>query len=125
MILEYPLIISSRLLPAVKVADLTISIEPLDAHRWRAFFDFDDGREYTDETLRSGQGRPGRDAREMLGTLLVFLEACGEAAHYSEGTRRHVENADLFEKPLATWASEHTDDLTMTRLEIEEPKTEE
>lgn len=70
--------------------------------------------EYDD--LRTGVGvddGPGA----MLASLLAFLTACAESISYLPGGGG--ENSGLFPRDIAEWAAQHSDELTMLRLEIE------
>jgi hypothetical protein len=62
----------------------------------------------------------------MLGTLLSFLEACGES--YSH-TMRHPgsepENLGLFPESMHEWCYQWSDEIAMARLEIEGPTDDE
>ena len=126
MILSPPIIITSRLLPGVKVGSATISISysprPGDdtalgqRTRYRYYIDLPD-YEYAADDLQSGCG--GGTLQSGLESLLAFLSACGESYNYrgEEG-----ENSDLFPLPLAQWCADHTDQLTLLQLELEETK---
>jgi hypothetical protein len=116
--LHPPLMISARLLPAVKIAGAWISIEETDDTNrdgkpaWRWYVDLPDGTEHTDSDLH-GWG----NEREMLGSLLSFLDACGESLAYAG---EDGDNADLFPRPVGLWAEENRDEIGMVRLELEE-----
>lgn len=130
MILRAPMVITSRLMAGVHIgegADLCeISIQPSGktdhrgAPRWSYFLDIpfagvNRTREHTGDDL-AGWG----DAREMLGTLLSFLTACTEARSYRQRTGRDSENEDLFPDYVAEWAQQHSYELSMLSLELEE-----
>lgn len=124
MILEPPLVITSRLLPGLRIGtgdDLAeVSIEPSKrpSHdgkaRWKVTFDLP-GRKrgIVDDELR-GHG----DEREMLGALCSFLTACAEARRYSHG-REPSENVDLFPEAVGAWAESVSDELAVLGMELE------
>ena len=121
MILEAPMMISARLLPAVSVGNAWLSIEPtgeVDHYgkpEWRWFLDLDDGTEHGATDL-NGWG----DAREMLGAMLDFLRACGESRSYRTHQGYGGENADLFPEPVGTWAEEHADEIAFLACHLRE-----
>lgn len=117
--LRDPFFISSRLAPAVKVADATISIEygepTADGRiRYRYFIDFEGGVEHEGDDLKSGVG--GGTLKQGMESLLSFLAACGE----SNRPGRKGENADLFPPHIAEWCYENQDEIEMVRIQIEE-----
>jgi len=71
-----------------------------------------------DETGDDLQGRGG--LRRGLGDLLSFLGAFAESLAYASRTGREGENADLFPATLAKWAMEHSDEISMAGIEVEE-----
>lgn len=121
MMLKAPFEISSRLLPSVKVGGAVLSLEPkgradrMGKPGWVWYIDFEDGREFTGSDLH-GWG----DTREMMGSLLTFLGACGESVNYRDRTGREGENADLFPAEVGAWAAQFSDEISMLALEIEE-----
>jgi hypothetical protein len=122
MKLSHPFIISARLLPALTVADCTISF---DAGAF--IFDFSDGSEYIERNLRPPQCRtvgvndtPERLLQSQFGDLLAFLSACAESRQYATRTGRTGENADLFPENVGAWAEANSDEIGMLSCEIEE-----
>lgn len=120
MYLKHPFFISSRLLPAVKVGEETLSIDFAGDGgdrrvRYRVYVDFADGTEFVDESLRSGVG--GGTLRDGMSSYLAFLGAAAES--YRSGTG---ENADLFPPRVVEWAHQHDSEIEMVRFEIEETK---
>ena len=115
--LKSPVMITSRLLPGVKVGNATISLERagrLDsrgAEVFRWFVDLDN-REFSDDEFSGRQGIQG-----MLASLLCFLSAFAESWRYA-GAKG--ENASLFPVELAEWAMQNADELGMLQLELEE-----
>lgn len=114
-----PLCISSRLLPAVRIGDVVISlvrITPDDDGRQRAHIVIDGigKRPYHDATMRSGcDGFAG--PADIFSTFLAFLGACAES--YPDG-----ENADLFPPRVARWAAQYADEIGILRLDLDETK---
>jgi hypothetical protein len=128
MVLHEPFIISSRLMPAVKVGDATISAEwdgeTSDKRAQVRFFidkpDGPDGPGWTYEAndLHSGVG--GATMQGMFACLLSFLQACAESVNYRRRTGRRGENEDLFPPHVAEWASHNSDEMGVLEIELEE-----
>lgn len=76
-----------------------------------------DGRSHSGCDLKSGCG--GGTLQEGLESLLSFLSAAAESYRYKgmEG-----ENSDLFPEWVDEWAAQHSDEIGMMRLELEENK---
>lgn len=126
MKLNPPLIITSRLLPGLRVpahGSLTeISIEiagdTRDGRtRYRYYIDSPDF-EYTSDDLKSGC--QGGDLQEGLSSLLSFLGAAAESCAYRLRTGRTGENEDLFPANVVEWAHRNSDELAMLACELEE-----
>lgn len=123
MQINAPCIITARLLPGIKVADCTISIDRLDyptadgRDRFRVFID-GPGIEHENTDQASGVG--GGSLQDALHATLSFLGGCAEALNYERRTGRKGGNADLFPREVAEWAAEHEDDLSMAAVELEE-----
>lgn len=115
-----PMCITSRLMTGVRLGNVEISINPSSNRDhygktvWHWYID-GAGLEASGDDL-AGWG----DHREMMGSLLSFLSACGEGVSYQERTGRESENADLFPPDVALWCSSHSDELSMLGMEIEE-----
>jgi hypothetical protein len=127
MVLQQPFIISARLLPAIKIADCTISLERRDRDsegRWmfRIYFDFKDGRKFVEDTLRSGCGGIGGGTQEMFETLFSFLTWAGEAAHWRQLSGCESENEDLFCPEITEWCEQNNDDISCLACDIKEKK---
>ena len=127
--LESPLSISSRLLPAVKVGDCTISIEPTgrtDEGRIsvRAFFDRPGRKTYVDESLSTGCGARWDSAgvRLTMESLVVFLSAAVESRNHRQ--RRGAETIDddsnesLFPPFIVRFFDEHSSELESLSCEL-------
>jgi hypothetical protein len=122
MLLSDPIVITSRLLPGVKVGDATVSIDyggtTVDGRQQYLWYVDIDGQEFEGDDLASGVG--GGSLQEGLSSLFSFLSAFAESVDYSARTGRDSENADLFPAGLADWASENSDELSMLSIELEE-----
>ncbi len=113
MVIKPPMIITARLLPGIKIEDGFVSLEPTDKRGeykkpiWKWFVDIPAG-EFEGDDL-SGWG----DHRVMMATMLTFLGAAAEA--YPDG-----ENANLFPVPVAEWAQQNSDEISIFAYELEE-----
>ncbi|MDE2020432.1 MAG: hypothetical protein KGJ13_08865 [Patescibacteria group bacterium] len=122
MKLNYPFVISSRLLPAVKVGNGTISIEfagqTQDGRtRYRYYIDTPDF-EYSGNDLKSSVG--GGSLQKGMEDLLSFLNACAESRQYSRSTPRLGENSDLFPDHVGEWAGTYSEEIAMLEYELQE-----
>ena len=123
MTLKPPFGISSRLLPCVRVGPAEISLdyagttsEGRTRYRWHV--DFDDGREFTSNDLKSGVG--GGGMAEGFASLLSFMNACGESVAYGRSNGEPGENADLFPAPVAEFCDQYRDELSILEAELAE-----
>ena len=130
MKLDSPLTISARLLPAVKIADCTISLE---FHDYSAdnrctlatHYDRPGKKSYTEIALSTGVGEEWNDetVRKSFCALLGFLSAVVESREYRErqGKRRNV-SADtaetLFPPFIVRYFSEHSSELESVSIEL-------
>lgn len=125
MKLTDPIIITPRLLPGVRVGDAWISVEHAGATdyagrgRIRYYID-GPGFEYENEDLSLPIRVAHTGLQEALENLLGFIGAAGEAYRYTQSTGRASENLDLFPSAVNEWAYQHSDEIDMLRLEIEE-----
>ena len=122
MILHEPFQISARLLPAIKVGKVTISIEAdgktSDGRiRWKYYLDGKDW-EYENNDLKSGVG--GGSLQDAFASLLSFLSACGESIAYGRRSGTPGDNANLFPPHVGEWADQYSDELSMLECELEE-----
>jgi hypothetical protein len=122
MILHNPFKISARLLPALEVAGAWLSLEEItknpyrrSVYRW--YVDLPDGKEFSGDDM-GGHGGYQR----MFCSFLCFLGASGDAVDYEQRTGRDSENSNLFPLPVAEWASEHMDEITILQMDLEETK---
>lgn len=120
MLLHNPIMISSRLMPAVKVGNSTISVELSDYRNGRSAFtmyiDFADGSTFECDDLSS----PRESLQEALSSYLSFLSASADAYRYQISTGRSSDNIDLFPPHVTEWAYQNSDELSMLSLELEE-----
>lgn len=111
MTLHPPFCISSRLLPAIKVGDVYISIDyakrPGQDGRVRFKYYIDAPTwEHEDDDLQAPRG----DLQDGMAALLDFL-------FYDGGTPHHDET---FPKHIGEWACCHLDELEALQLELSE-----
>lgn len=127
MILHPPFMITSRLLPGLKIGNAYVQLayakrqddrEGRVKYQWT--IDLPDGQEYSDNDLRSGANDCGGSLQEGFASLLSFLGAAAESRQYADRTGRKGENEDLFPSPVVRWASENADEISMLSCEIEE-----
>lgn len=114
-----PLFISSRLMAALKVDDAgTLHVAELRRDHegrivYRYIIEDAEGRVLEEGSdLRSGAGADV-DYRFAVTALLSFLGACAES--WPDG-----ENVDLFTAQAGEWAHQHSDELAMAQIELEE-----
>ncbi len=127
MQLHSPIVITSRLLPGVRVGNAEVSISyasrPGDdgRTRYRWFIDLGDdynGDDFEGDDMQSGT--QGGSLQSGLESLLSFLSAFGESVAYTRRTGRPSDNADLFPAGLAEWADSNSDELSTFAMELEE-----
>lgn len=123
MKLSHPFIITPRLLPGVRIGNAFLSIEwskrPGREGRARYQYHIDTPDfSHSGDDLQSGCG--GGDLMEGMASLLSFLDACAESRRYSLRSGRKGENSDLFPEIVGEWAEANSDEIAMTKLEIEE-----
>ena len=124
MVLHPPFQIGPRLVPALQIGDVWISLEEVRHFEGREgrdvakfILDFPDGRVFEDDSLQSGcQGFQGTVT--VFKTLLSFLGACGESIRYGQRTGRTVESADLFPSYVGEWASENLDEISCLQCDL-------
>jgi hypothetical protein len=122
MLLHNPVCITARLMAGVRVGDGFISIDYSDrqggrAVRYRYAIDLPGFEHEADDLL---SGCQGGNLQEGLESLLCFLGACGEAYYWRLRTGHGGENIDLFPPKVGEWAYQHSDELAMLQLELEE-----
>jgi hypothetical protein len=123
MRLPQPFIISSRLMPALKIGTSTLSLE-ISGETTRdgrdvytVYLDLDNGQEYEITDLKSGC--QGGDVLEGFRALLSFLGAAVESRRYRESTEREGENEDLFSPAIVDWASDNSMYLECAESDLE------
>lgn len=125
MKLNKPFEISARLMPAVKVAGATISLECGRTNSdgrtiYKAFIDLPNGKEFAVNDLKSGC--QGGSLQEGMENLLSFLGAAAESYAYRMRTGYCGENEDLFESAIIEWAYQNQDEIYCLELELQEHK---
>lgn len=117
-----PFFISARLLPALKLGELTLSMEMLPREsdgRYRYFVDPPAGcraKPLAASDLRSGC--QGGTLVQGFGSLLCFLDSAAESKRWEERTGRPGENAGLF----PAWILDRVDESEIGYLrELIEP----
>lgn len=107
----------------VKVGSLqfVVDYDDGDTYRWRLIFE---NREWSDNNLRGPKIGPSPTSREMLGTMLAFLEAALESRSYRLMTGRGGENEDLFPADMLDACEAFSGEISIARIEIEEPDGE-
>lgn len=128
MIINEPCVITSRLLPGVRVGqgedagEVSIEYAKRDGRDGRARYQWHidiAAGEFSGDDLQSGCG--GGSLQEGLESLLSFLGAAAESCRYKgmEG-----ENANLFPQPVVEWACQNSDELGTLACELEEKRGE-
>ncbi len=114
--------ITSRLLPGVRVGDATISIAWAKRagsggrSRYQYYID-GPGIEHEGDDLQSGAG--GGGLQEGMSSLLAFLGAAAEA--YAASMRgRESDNADLFPAAVNEWAYQNDSEIGSLQFELDE-----
>lgn len=118
-----PLSISARLMPAVRFDNFTVSLDPADWSYWIDFHGDAAGVAEihgTDFHPVSFETDPDALVRDVMGSLLTFLDAYAEAIEYQQREGRSSENADLFPERLAEWALAEHDEIVGAAWELNE-----
>ena len=125
MILNSPLKISARLLPALKLADAWLSFDPSTCLFYLDVAETE-GRPTTKEHTITGFRPPAcryqneeEFVRESFDAILSFMSACAEGIGYELRTGRKSENGDLFEADVAAWCYENRDAIDEASWELE------
>ena len=125
MQIHKPMIITSRLLPGIRIGNAEISIEPAGEtqdgrNRFRWYWDHEK-IECSETDLKSRVG--GCGIEEMMESLLGFMAACGESYGYAmRRPNSNPENLDLFPEQMHEWCYLNSDELSMLGIEIEEAR---
>lgn len=127
MILTYPMIISSRLLPAVKIGDATISLDYLGERAGRGvvciYIDRPGNPEYVDDGLRIASTAGESDAdyyRKAMKVCLAFLD--NDADRYrGSGNMGTTEPVDpySFSADLAEWAYVNQTEIQSVEIDLD------
>lgn len=127
MTLKKPFIISSRLLPALKIGNATVQLEyskrpgagGRTRYQWIIDIQTDTGEQtFTGHDLQSGC--QGGSLQEGFESLLSFLGAAAESLSYTRRTGRETDNADLFPAAVAAWADQNSDEISLAEMEVRE-----
>jgi hypothetical protein len=124
MVLNKPFEISSRLLPAVKIGDCTISFE---AGKDWFYFDFSDGKEFVEKNWNAGgMRRTGVEhIREAFSSILDFMSACGESYRYKMShPDSEPDCLTLFPEEMREYCYQNSDELSMLSLDLQENGSE-
>jgi hypothetical protein len=112
-----PCLITTHLLPGVKVGDGFISIEYWQKKDNRQYYRYhiDLGSyEYTATDISTGCHH---SLQQGLSTILTFLSAAAESYRYA-GSKG--ENSEIFPLPVVQWAADHADEISLAASELEE-----
>jgi hypothetical protein len=110
-VLSSPMIITSRLMPGVRIGDVTVSVEPViwDGRGYACAYyidgpsgELDNGQDLS-VPLIGGESVARDLPRKAMASLLVFLSDAPE----------------LFSDAAASWAEEYADDITMMTIDLE------
>jgi hypothetical protein len=122
MLLKDPCIITTRLLPGVRIGKSFVSIEygdeSSDGRQGYVVHIDGDGFEHTFDDLKSGC--QGGDLRNGLASAMGFLGAAGESYGYTMRTGHASDNADMFPAHVNEWAYQNSDEISMAEIEIDE-----
>lgn len=121
--LHPPFIISSRLMPGIRVGDAVISVHKGGRNKegrtvYDAYIDLAGGYSHHVTDIRSG--RQGGTLLEGFTSLLSFLGAAAESIHYAMRTGKRGENHDLFPVVIMDWAYQNSDEIAILQIEIGE-----
>jgi hypothetical protein len=116
MVLHPPFFISSRLMPAIKVDNVTISIERSSKERFgresvTVYFDLPDGTEVVEDDLYVLYSTP---TQEVFSTLFAFL-GCGRRA-----TEETEDGGPLFAPELHDWIKCNEEVFGMLQCDLDE-----
>lgn len=125
MKIKSPLFISSRLLPAVKVAGAEIALEFLPGRACRWFVDLPSGEEFSGADFRRPACCAGDTAENACDAafeaFLSFMSAAGESFNYAERRGEDGmsgENSDLFPRPVTEFCAANSDEIAGMQWEF-------
>ena len=124
MKLHNPFIITSRLLPGLKIGETTISFEILDEttndNRDICRYYIDNGDyEFSASDLKSGCGG-FESIQKAAESFLDFLSAALESYHYNGNVIDQDDNSSLFSREVLELFSGQSDEISCLRCDIEE-----
>ncbi|MGE3483456.1 MAG: hypothetical protein AB7L09_01865 [Nitrospira sp.] len=111
---------------SIRICDATVTVEDTaqNNREGRPVFEWtlklDSGREWSESDLCGPVCGPEPSEEEMLGTFLSFLGAAIESRLFRERTGREGDNEDLFPADLLDWAAQHSDEISIVAIEMEE-----
>lgn len=112
-----PFIIGPRLLPALVMSEMTVSLQSKNfqtssdgRHQAHLIIDLD-GQTYHDQTLRSGVGG-GWTIPEIFETYLGFMEHVGAA---ERDDIQDNDSCNLFRPAVVKWITENLDEVQVMR----------
>ena len=109
-----PIQISARLLPAVKIGDSWLSFEPVA----KVFYlDTPDG-----DYVLTGFRFYGNTSIEALSTCLAFMMAAAEALDAADAGRFCDYNDDIFPLDIMRWCQENASEIGGMQYELEDYK---
>lgn len=122
MKLFHPFMISSRLLPSIKIVNATISIEDINVDDqgkkvYKFYIDILNQKAYESSDLRGSVcgNESGHPIQEVMESLLNFLSASAEAYSYPDS-----DNRDLFPEYIMEWAYQNKEEIEIAFLEMNE-----
>lgn len=122
--LTHPMMITSRLLPGVRIGDSFISVQPIElgpgGYRVTYWIDTPDGALYSGSDITIQYFDQRDIPREAIATLVSFLSADGEVYSGSGrmGTAQPFDGYG-FNVDVAAWAYGMSDELSMLAMELD------
>lgn len=116
--LRSPFMISSRLLPGLRINRACFQIDETQA-KWILDIPRLDGKGFDEHTGSVPEGNI-RNLQHMFEALLDFLQSAAESLDYERGFGGDGEFTDTFPAPVVEWALENMDELSILRNVLEE-----
>lgn len=122
MKLHPPFIITSRLVPGLRIGDATLHLTSIgewgDDGREEACFELEiDGVGHCD-VVRSGVGTGFKSAVQAFHSYIGFLSAAAEAVQYGRRHGYKSDNADIFPPAVMQWADENYNEIGVATCAI-------
>jgi hypothetical protein len=130
MQISAPIIISTRLLPAIRIGECTVSIECTGREAdgklsVKIYFDRSGKRPIVDSAFRTGCGAQWNESTvsETFRAIVSFASAAVDARDHRIGTGREFDDrADtcetLFPRPIVRYFADHSDELDILSLAL-------